>query len=280
MTRDRTSPPASWTIAPLPRGLRGLAGPRAVGLRLRHRLRRPGRAGGAASLRGGGHVAARVRGGRAVRGGADDRRAASRRWPSSLTTYVVNMRHYLMAATLAPGLLGLPARLAGPGRPRDQRRVVRRGGRASESTGPVVVHRQRARRGRRLLRRRPVGTGLGGLVADPARWGLDFAFPAVFLALVGRPASRPRRLAGGAGQRLSWRSAIALVLPGNWHIIIAGVAVSAVAALVLEPGAAREGPRVGDDRRHGARHLSHARAPAAAPGPDGRCRRACGCGCA
>ena len=29
-----------------------------------------------------------------------------------------------------------------------------------------------------------VGTQLGGLVADPARWGLDFAFPAVFLALV------------------------------------------------------------------------------------------------
>jgi hypothetical protein len=29
--------------------------------------------------------------------------------------------------------------------------------------------------------------------------------------------------------------AIALVLPGNWHIILAGVAVSAVAALVLDP---------------------------------------------
>ena len=29
----------------------------------------------------------------------------------------------------------------------------------------------------------PVGTRLGGLVADPARWGLDFAFPAVFPAL-------------------------------------------------------------------------------------------------
>lgn len=29
-----------------------------------------------------------------------------------------------------------------------------------------------------------VGALLGGLVSDPARYGLDFAFPAVFLALV------------------------------------------------------------------------------------------------
>jgi len=29
--------------------------------------------------------------------------------------------------------------------------------------------------------------------------------------------------------------AVALVLPGNWHIVIAGVVVSGVAALVLEP---------------------------------------------
>jgi hypothetical protein len=28
---------------------------------------------------------------------------------------------------------------------------------------------------------------------------------------------------------------VARVLPGNWHIVIAGVAVSALAALVLEP---------------------------------------------
>jgi predicted branched-subunit amino acid permease len=75
----------------------------------------------------------------------------------------------------------------------------------------------------------PVGTELGGLVRDPARWGLDFAFPAVFLALV---AAQLRRrgdwlvaiAAGALGV------AIAFVLPGNWHIVIAGVTVSAAAA--------------------------------------------------
>ena len=82
-----------------------------------------------------------------------------------LTTYVVNMRHYLMAATLAPAF----------------------------ST-----------------------------------------FPRAWLALVGA------QLHGRADWLVALASgvlavAIALVLPGNWHIILAGVAVSAVAALVLDP---------------------------------------------
>ena len=71
-------------------------------------------------------------------------------------------------------------------------------------------------------------------MADPARWGLDFAFPAVFLALVGAQLrSRADWLVALASGVLA--VAVALVLPGNWHIIIAGVTVSAVAALVLDP---------------------------------------------
>ncbi|HUK62291.1 MAG TPA: branched-chain amino acid ABC transporter permease, partial [Dongiaceae bacterium] len=74
----------------------------------------------------------------------------------------------------------------------------------------------------------------GGLVADPSRWGLDFAFPAVFLALVGAQLrGRPERLVALAGGVLA--VGVSLVLPGNWHIVIAGVSVSAVAALVLDP---------------------------------------------
>jgi predicted branched-subunit amino acid permease len=77
-----------------------------------------------------------------------------------------------------------------------------------------------------------VGTQLGGLVADPARWGLDFAFPAVFLALVAM------QLRGRAEWLIALSSgvvalAIALSLPGNWHIVITGVLVSGVAALFL-----------------------------------------------
>ena len=45
-------------------------------------------------------------------------------------------------------------------------------------------------------------------------------------------------LVGGAGGWGDLAIAVALVLPGNWHIVIAGVVVSGVAALVLGAGVA------------------------------------------
>jgi len=151
-----------------------------------------------------------------------------------VTTYVINMRHYLMAATLAPsfrtfprGWLALVAHVIN-----DESfavAVARRNppdpwvfiGSALAVSGPFLAGVS-------------VGTSLGGLVADPARWGLDFAFPAVFLALV---ALQLRR-------RADWlvaltaavvAVAVALVLPGTWHVIVAGVVVSTVGMLALSP---------------------------------------------
>jgi 4-azaleucine resistance transporter AzlC len=150
-----------------------------------------------------------------------------------LTTYVINMRHYLMAATLAPAFRGF-------GRP--WQALVAHG--INDESFAIAV-----------ARRNPpdpwffigsvlavsgsfvvgviVGTMLGGLVADPARWGLDFAFPAVFLALVAA------QLRTGADRLVALASAVlavavALMLPGNWHIVIVGVSVSAAGALVLD----------------------------------------------
>jgi 4-azaleucine resistance transporter AzlC len=150
-----------------------------------------------------------------------------------VTTYVVNMRHYLMAATLAPAFRAFP---------RPWLALVAHG--INDESFAVAV-----------ARRNPpdpwcflgsvlavagsfvggvaIGTRLGGLVADPARWGLDFAFPAVFLALV---AAQLRRRADWLVALASavLAVAVALVLPGNWHIVVAGLLVSAVAAAVLE----------------------------------------------
>jgi len=154
-----------------------------------------------------------------------------------LTTYVINMRHYLMAATLAPAFRAFA---------RPWVALVAHG--INDESFAIAV-----------ARRNPpdpwffigsvltvsgsfvagvlVGTLLGGLVADPARWGLDFAFPAVFLALaVGQLHSRADWLAALASAVLAL--AIALVLPGTWHIVIAGVGVSAVGAFVLDRDAA------------------------------------------
>ena len=151
-----------------------------------------------------------------------------------LTTYVVNMRHYLMAATLAPAFRGFPrwwlALIA---------HVIN-----DESFAVAVARRNppdpwfylgsAAAVLGSFLAGVPVGTQLGGLVADPNRWGLDFAFPAVFLALVAAQLrGRTDWLVALASGGLA--IAVALVLPGNWHIVIAGVIVSGAAALLLEP---------------------------------------------
>jgi len=70
---------------------------------------------------------------------------------------------------------------------------------------------------------------LGGAIGDPTRLGLDFAFTAVFIAL----------LAGlwrGKGDLLPWIVAAAVaiagahLLPGKWYILLGAVAGSLVGA--------------------------------------------------
>ncbi len=73
------------------------------------------------------------------------------------------------------------------------------------------------------------GSMLGGAIGDPTRLGLDFAFTAVFIAL----------LAGlwrGKGDLLPWIVAAAVaiagahLLPGKWYILLGAVAGSLVGA--------------------------------------------------
>jgi 4-azaleucine resistance transporter AzlC len=152
-----------------------------------------------------------------------------------VTTYVVNMRHYLMAATLAPSFRSFP---------RGWLALIAHG--INDESFAIAVARRFppdawtfvgsvvAIMGA-FLAGVPVGTQLGGLVSDPERWGLDFAFPAVFIALVAvQLRRRADWLVAVAAAVLG--VAVALVLPGNWHIVIAGVTVSAVAAWLLPPG--------------------------------------------
>jgi 4-azaleucine resistance transporter AzlC len=151
-----------------------------------------------------------------------------------LTTYVVNMRHYLMAATLAPAFRGFRrpwlALIAHVVNDESFAVAVAR----HNPPDPWFYLGSAVAVGGAFVGGVPVGTELGGLVAEPERWGLDFAFPAVFLALVAV------QLRSSADWLVALASAVvaiavALVLPGNWHIIIAGVAVSGTAALVLRP---------------------------------------------
>lgn len=81
-----------------------------------------------------------------------------------------------------------------------------------------------------------VGTLLGGLVDEPERYGLDFAFPAVFLSLVAAQLRRRRDWLVAAGAAVL-APAVAVSVPGNWHIVVAGLAVSGLGALLGEPEA-------------------------------------------
>ena len=149
-----------------------------------------------------------------------------------VTTYVVNMRHYLMAATLAPsfrgfrrGWLALIAHFINDesfavtvarSRPPDACVYL---GSAAAICGAFVAG-------------VAVGVALGGLVERPERYGLDFAFPAVFLSLVAVQLRRSSDwLVAIAAAVLAVM--LALVLPGNWHIVVAGLVVSVVAAVLL-----------------------------------------------
>ena len=151
-----------------------------------------------------------------------------------LTTYVVNMRHYLMAATLAPSFRGFPRgwlALVAHGINDESFAVATA---RAVPPDPLVFLGSVAAIGGAFVGGVPVGTQLGGLVADPARYGLDFAFPAVFLALVAVQLRRATDwlVAVAAG---ALAVVLALVLPDNWHIVATGVVVSTVAAWLLPP---------------------------------------------
>jgi 4-azaleucine resistance transporter AzlC len=75
-----------------------------------------------------------------------------------------------------------------------------------------------------------IGRTVGGVLREPARWGLDFAFPAVFLAL----------LVGiwkGKSDLLPWAVAALVavaahhLLPGQWYILLGGLAGSLTGAV-------------------------------------------------
>src|SRR2546427_2387295 len=119
-----------------------------------------------------------------------------------LTTYVINMRHSLMAPRLAPAFRGFPRRWVA---------LVAQG--INDESFAIAV-----------ARRNPpdpwffigsvlavcgsfvagglVGALLGGLVAGPARWGLDFALPAgVLPPSRSPPPNPPGRAAAPLGAR-------------------------------------------------------------------------------
>lgn len=151
------------------------------------------------------------------------------------TTLLINLRHLLMGASLAPYLAGLSL----------PRQAVLAFGMVDE-TYAITIDRiarlgysdsyQLGANAAAYLAwflATVAGVLAGEYIPDPLAWGLDFAMPATFLAmLVPRLTTRTSLAVCLAAAAVAVGAALSL--PGKWYIILAGLAATLVGGL-LEP---------------------------------------------
>lgn len=167
-------------------------------------------------------------------------------WSLAITTYVVNLPNYLMAASLAPHFTGLSrTRLA----------LLAHG--ISNSTYALTQA--------RFARSRPyamyfvgstlgiyagwcggtlIGALLGEWIPDPRKFGLDMVFPAVFIAIAVRTIRSSRdwvvaAVAAVVAVVVAWQ------VGGTWHVAVAGIGAS---LLGLWPAPRKRGQAEGPAR--------------------------------
>lgn len=150
-----------------------------------------------------------------------------------LTTLLINLRHLLMGASLALHMNRLPIPV----------QALLAFGMVDETYALTMdrVRQNGYHPGYQLgcnlsfyiawIASTVVGVSLGERIADPLAWGLDFAMPAMFLALL------MPRLADKTGALVCALAAVvsvagAMYLPGKWYIIIACLAASAAGGLL------------------------------------------------
>lgn len=140
----------------------------------------------------------------------------------SFTALLINLRHLLMGASLAPYMTGMSL---------TQKALLTFG--MADETYAVTISRAQAagyhpsyQLGSNLagyitwFTSTVLGVYLGGKIHDPLSWGLDFAMPATFLALLIPRLQDKVSLAvclTAAGVSV-WA---AVAIPGKWYIIIA-----------------------------------------------------------
>jgi 4-azaleucine resistance transporter AzlC len=150
-------------------------------------------------------------------------------WLLVVTTYIVNLRHYLMAASLAPYFAHLSrGRLA-----------LLAHGISDESYALTMARFQRGLAHPAYFAASAASTFLawylgataggilGGRIPDPHRYGLDFVFPAVFIAILARTIQAPWQWAV-AGVAAAIALSVKGAIGGTWHIALAGLGASAL----------------------------------------------------
>ncbi len=153
-------------------------------------------------------------------------------WLIAATTLLINLRHLLMGLSIAPHLLKLPIwqqamlsfALTDESYSLTASRIEKHGYSASHQfTCSLLLYLT-------WVISTALGTSLAAYINDPLAWGLDFAMPATFLALL-MPRLKNRRDVCAAIAAGSTAVAGAIWLPGNWYIIIACLAACLVGGL-------------------------------------------------
>lgn len=155
------------------------------------------------------------------------------------TTLLINLRHLLMGASLAPYLARVPL----------FRQAVLAFGMVDETYAITMDRVQRSGYSESYqlganatayvvwAAATVVGVILGEYIPDPLAWGLDFAMPATFLAMLVPRLANKTSLAVFAVAALV-AVAAALWLPGKWYIILAGLAATVAGGLLEKEDAA------------------------------------------
>lgn len=151
------------------------------------------------------------------------------------TTLLINLRHLLMGASLAPYIIRLPISLQALlsfGMVDETYaitvdRIQKNGYNASYQLGANILFYSA------WIASTAVGVLLSGYISDPLAWGLDFAMPAIFLAML-----IPRLVNPVAVVVCGVAAVVAIIgmlyLPGKWYIIAACLASAAVGGLMEE----------------------------------------------
>lgn len=146
-----------------------------------------------------------------------------------LTTLLVNLRHLLMGASLAPQLLKLPfwqQALLTFGMA-DETYAVTVNRRAACGYQPAYQWGSNATGYATWALSTLLGVAVGSRLGDPLAWGLDIVMPATFLAmLMPRLRHRPGLAAALTAAVVSLLGA--LCLPGKWYLLLATIAAALV----------------------------------------------------
>jgi 4-azaleucine resistance transporter AzlC len=150
-----------------------------------------------------------------------------------VTTLVVNARHLLLAASLAPYVRHAPAwkRALLAFHLTDESYAI--GMRAFLDGTGSTAYQFGANLSMYVIWPASTVAGLllGTLIPDPAAYGLNLVFPLTFIGLL-VPLLRDRVSVGVALLAGALTLGGALLLPGHWYILIAGVVASGVGAWV------------------------------------------------